>query len=74
MSLGQGKRYAFGALPIGDAFLAWSFAAPFDTTTTSFPPAVRRWWRMPWHVLTLMVAALLWLPVARALVRRVRVR
>ncbi|MFE7799573.1 hypothetical protein [Nocardia sp. NPDC057440] len=68
VTLGDSKRYAFGALPIGDAFLAWSFAAPRATTATSFPPAVPRWWRIPWHALALTLVALLWFPIVRELV------
>ncbi|MEU1983439.1 hypothetical protein [Nocardia sp. NPDC019395] len=70
--LGDSKRYAFGVLPIGDAFLAWSFAAPSSTIGPSFPPVAPWWWRVPWHALTLIVLILLWFPVFRALVRRVR--
>nr|WP_067467112.1 hypothetical protein [Nocardia amamiensis] len=72
VTLGNSKRYAFGALPVGDAFLAWSFAVPLATTTTSFPPVVQWWWRMPWHALALTVLTLLWFPAVRELVRRVR--
>lgn len=43
------KRYAFGLLPIGDAFLAWSRTArPWVVGTPPAPPAtVSRWWRLP---------------------------
>lgn len=68
---GGTKRYAFGALPLGDAFLAWSFAAPF-ATAPSFSPVVPRWWRLPWHVLALTTVAVLLLPVVRLRVRRKR--
>ncbi|WP_280436472.1 hypothetical protein [Nocardia carnea] len=69
VTLGESKRYAFGVLPIGDAFLAWSFAAP-AATGPSFLPVTAWWWRLPWHALTLAVIAVLWLPVARIRVRR----
>ncbi|BDT99458.1 hypothetical protein [Nocardia sputorum] len=72
VTLGNSKRYAFGALPIGDAFLAWSFAAPLASTATSFPPVVSWWWRPLWHALALTVLTPLWFPIARGLVRRVR--
>ncbi|MEU2032870.1 hypothetical protein [Nocardia amamiensis] len=72
VTLGNSKRYAFGVLPIGDAFLAWSFAIPLATTTPSFPPVVPWWWRVPWHALALTVLTLLWFPVVRELVRRAR--
>ncbi|WP_280493560.1 hypothetical protein [Nocardia asiatica] len=72
VTLGDSKRYAFGALPIGDAFLAWSFAVPLASTATSFPPVVSWWWRTAWHALALTVLTLLWFPMVRELVRRVR--
>jgi hypothetical protein len=72
VTFGNSKRYAFGALPIGDVFLAWAFAVPLATTATSFPPVVQWWWRVAWHALTLTVLTLLWFPIVRGLVRRVR--
>ncbi|MEV6426572.1 hypothetical protein [Nocardia sp. NPDC051463] len=72
VTLGDSKRYAFGALPIGDAFLAWSFAAPLATIATSFPPVVSWWWRIPWHALALTLLTLLWFPIVRELVQRRR--
>ncbi|MDR7274446.1 hypothetical protein [Catenuloplanes atrovinosus] len=67
------KRYAFGLLPIGDAFLAWSKTArPWTTPVPGPPPpAVSGWWRAPLLALTLLVAVSPWLP---ALVRRRRAR
>jgi hypothetical protein len=43
------KRYAFGVLPIGDAFLAWSKSArPWvNPTPTGTAPGVPWWWRLP---------------------------
>ncbi len=74
VTLGDSKRYAFGVLPIGDSFLAWSFAAPSADSTTTFSPAAPWWWRLPWHALTLMVVALLWFPVILGLLRRARAK
>lgn len=68
VTLGGSKRYALGVLPIGDAFLAWSAAAPAGAEAP-FPPATARWWRLPWHVLVLAVIAGLWY---RTLVRSPR--
>lgn len=72
ITLGGSKRYAFGVLPIGDAFLAWSFAAPSAAVEPPFPSAAPSWWRLPWHALALAVVAVLWLPVVRRLVRNSR--
>lgn len=50
------KRYAFGALPIGDAFLAWSATArPFVAAEQPRLTTNSWWWRTPWLIL-------LWLP------------
>ncbi len=63
------KRYAFGLLPIGDAFLAWSKTArPWMASTPSPPPAtISWWWRTPLLALLLVIGVIPWLPV---LVRR----
>jgi hypothetical protein len=67
------KRYAFGLLPVGDAFLAWSKTArPWVAQTPSAPPAgISWWWRIPLLSLLVVLAAAPWLP---ALVRRYRYR
>ncbi|MBT2389741.1 hypothetical protein J7E87_09915 [Streptomyces sp. ISL-1] len=63
------KRYAFGLLPIGDAFLAWSKTArPWVEQTPSPPPAsITWWWRMPLLSVLVVFGAAPWLPT---LVRR----
>jgi hypothetical protein len=52
----------FGAVPIGDAFLAW---AKSDTSWVGTPPAPPRviswWWRVPLLLLFLVIAAAPWL-------------
>jgi len=50
------KRYAFGLLPIGDAFLAWSKTArPWVAPAQAAPkPTISWWWRTP--LLTLLAA------------------
>ncbi|MEU6073133.1 hypothetical protein [Micromonospora sp. NPDC047074] len=60
------KRYAFGALPIGDAFLAWSKSArPWVSAPPSAPPAtVSWWWRLPLLSLLVLAGALPWAPLA----------
>ncbi len=58
------KRYAFGLLPIGDAFLAWSKTAqPWVAEAPSSPPeAVSSWWRVPLLVLLAVIGAAPWVP------------
>jgi hypothetical protein len=65
------KRYAFGLLPVGDAFLAWAKAArPWVAPSPAAPAVTVGWW---WPVPLLAVLAVLgaapWLP---ALARRRR--
>ena len=63
------KRYAFGLLPIGDAFLAWSKTArPWVAPAPAAPPAqLGWWWRVPLLSLLAVLGAAPWLP---ALARR----
>ncbi|MEO3775301.1 hypothetical protein ABGB16_00315 [Micromonospora sp. B11E3] len=58
------RRYALGALPVGDAFLAWSKTArPWVAAPPDPPPAtVRWWWRLPLLSALLLVGLLGWLP------------
>ncbi|MFC8824293.1 hypothetical protein ACFT9I_02925 [Streptomyces sp. NPDC057137] len=58
------KRYAFGLIPIGDAFVAWSKTArPWVAETPSPPPAhLSSWWRVPLLSLLLVIGAAPWLP------------
>jgi hypothetical protein len=67
------KRYAFGLLPIGDAFLTWSKTArPWVTPTPASPPArISPWWWTPLLSLLAVLGAVPWLPT---LVRRYRHR
>ena len=57
------RRYAFGLLPIGDAFLAWSKTArPWVSAPPDPPPVtVALWWRTPLVVLLLLAGVLPWL-------------
>ncbi|MGI5401309.1 hypothetical protein ACQEVG_18025 [Streptomyces sp. CA-135486] len=63
------KRYAFGLLPIGDAFLAWSKAARPSVARAASPPpsTVSPWWPTPLLSILVVVGAAPWLP---ALLRR----
>ncbi|WP_428961867.1 hypothetical protein [Micromonospora fluostatini] len=59
------KRYAFGAMPIGDAFLAWAKTArPWVAAAPADPPApnVPLLWRLPLVTVLLVVALLPWVP------------
>lgn len=52
----EGKRYAFGLLPVGDAFLVWNKAShPWvaKAQVHEYPSIVSRWWRWPFHAVTL---------------------
>ena len=62
------KRYAAGAIPIGDAFLAWSKTArPWVSAQPApVPPAVSHTWRLPLLALLALAVLLSWIPVARA--------
>lgn len=53
------RRYAFGLLPIGDAFLAWSKSAPVGPGEPS--RLVSRAWQLPLLTLFLLIAAAPWL-------------
>ncbi len=62
------KRYLFGVLPVGDAFLAWSKTArPWIAPpgALDLPPVVRWWWRLPAHALSLVLVVVVWLPGRR---------
>mgnify|MGYP001444752910 CR=1 FL=1 len=67
------KRYAFGLLPIGDAFLAWSKTArPWISPPPAAPhPVVGPGWRMPLLALLALIGLAPWLPaIGRAARRR----
>ncbi len=61
---GKGRRYAFGILPIGDAFVVWSKAATGWLTAIeppAYPALIPWWWRFPFHSLSLGILLLLYL-------------
>ncbi|MFE7719948.1 hypothetical protein ACFU44_13005 [Nocardia rhizosphaerihabitans] len=55
------KRYAFGLVPIGDAFVVWSSTARL---LTGEPPVdevgLRWWWRAPWSIVLVLIAVAPW--------------
>jgi hypothetical protein len=57
------KRYAFGAAPIGDAFLAWSKSARPWVAAPPAPPSrvLSRWWQLPLLTFFLAVGITPWL-------------
>ncbi|MEV5968319.1 hypothetical protein AB0L70_41520 [Kribbella sp. NPDC051952] len=64
------KRYLFGALPIGDAFLAWSTSArPLVADEQPKQDGGSTWWWLPWLLALWLPALILW-----GFVRRVRRR
>ncbi|MEV0803960.1 hypothetical protein AB0I34_40145 [Kribbella sp. NPDC050281] len=55
------KRYLFGALPIGDAFLAWSASArPIVAGDQPERDDGSGWWRGPWLLVLWLPALILW--------------
>jgi hypothetical protein len=75
------RRYLGGALPVGDAFLAWSLAASgWLVPAGAVPPPAggpSGWWRLPWHLATPWLLAPGWLvtaAVARPAIRRPVIR
>jgi hypothetical protein len=72
VQVGGERRYLGGRLPVGDAFLAWSLAADgwivpagqADAAVLDYPSP---WWRLPWHLATLLLLAAGWLPALVAL-------
>lgn len=58
------KRYAFGQVPIGDAFLAWSKTArPWVVSMPDAPPpTISWWWRLPLLSILVLIGVVPWLP------------
>jgi hypothetical protein len=55
------KRYLFGMLPIGDAFLAWSASArPLVADDQAALDDDSYWWRLPWLPIIWLPALILW--------------
>ncbi|MGY4766936.1 hypothetical protein ACXC9Q_08460 [Kribbella sp. CWNU-51] len=56
------KRYLFGTLPIGDAFLAWSASARPLVADDDQPKLAgdSYWWRLPWLPIIWLLPLILW--------------
>ncbi|MFD3592650.1 hypothetical protein ACFWU5_07960 [Nocardia sp. NPDC058640] len=61
VSLPGSKRYAFGLMPIGDAFVVWSSTARLLTEpTTAVERDLHWWWRLPWLGVLALIAIAPW--------------
>jgi hypothetical protein len=58
LQTGDGRKYAGGLLPVGDAFLAWARSAP-PVTGAPYAAIVPHWWRVPIHAASLLLAGIL---------------
>ncbi len=65
MTFNNRKRYAFGAMAIGDAFLAWcklTKAVVYNYRSREFSASPAWWWRLPVHGLSLILILLIFVP------------
>jgi len=56
---GNTKKYAFGQLPLADAFIAWGRSSGLNYSGDVNQPGS---WRIMFHLYSLLTIALLWLP------------
>jgi hypothetical protein len=69
------KRYAFGVLPVGDAFLAWAKTArpwTVDFAPDDFEPVVWAGWRWSVHLVSFGLMALMWLILRRFIITNLK--
>lgn len=64
------RRYAGGALPLGDAFVAWARSTPPSPEPVRWTRTIPWWWRFPAHALSLAIAVLLLLPAVTSVARK----
>jgi hypothetical protein len=66
LTFSDSKRYALGVRPLADAWLVWGKTAlPLPDRPDRpgrFPRLVPFWWRVPWHLLTLLTLAVVLFP------------
>jgi hypothetical protein len=68
--IGAEKSYAFGLLPVGDAFLVWAkTSSPWvaEKQSTELPPLVPWHWRLPVQLASAIFTVILWLVDLRKL-------
>ncbi|WP_410871071.1 hypothetical protein [Nocardia sp. A7] len=71
VTLPGSKRYAFGLMPIGDAFVVWSSTARLLTEPPTAPERdLRWWWRLPWLGVLIAIAIAPWAWTLSSLTRR----
>ncbi|MEM6783869.1 MAG: hypothetical protein AAF624_09070 [Bacteroidota bacterium] len=59
---GGARRYLFGQLPVGEAFLVWARTSPQPTGAAAWTRVVPGGWRWPIHLVSaLVLAPMLWL-------------
>ncbi len=59
------RRYLFGLVPVGDAFIVWARATTPIVHDVESLISVPAWWRWPWHALSLLLLMLLSWPLHR---------
>jgi len=56
------KKYLFGALPMADAFIAWGRATDLHYSSSQ-PNVSFKNWRLQFHLISVLVLLILWMPV-----------
>jgi hypothetical protein len=65
----QEKKYLFGALPVADAFIAWGRATDLHYSSSQ-PNISSKNWRQTFHIISVFVLLIVWIPVYWGRVRR----
>jgi hypothetical protein len=73
------KDYLFGQLMVGDAFIVWgktivSRHTHAEPDTLQWPPLTSSWWRLQWHLFSVLAAGFLlwplWFPAVKMRLKR----